>query len=177
MLGQFFHWVYCLPIGEAVLWALGATGFFLMLHSLLRRWRWWRFVRLGLLILWAGAMAWATVIRWQGEKRVLSLIPFQCYITVLQGGEKELLRSAFMNGLLFYPGGLLAGSLWKRRRLLAGGFACVSVALELCQFWLRLGTTETDDVIHNTLGAALGLVVLWIYEKYRPGVVASRIES
>jgi glycopeptide antibiotics resistance protein len=172
MLGRFFHWVYCLPLGEAVLWALGATVIFLGLHALLHRWRWWRFVRLGLLVLWAGAMAWVTVFQWRGEKRALSLVPFQCYITVLKGGEKELLRSAFMNGLLFYPGGLLAGSLWKRRWLLTGIFAGVSVVLELCQYSLRLGTTETDDVIHNTLGAALGLAILWMWEKYR--VVASR---
>jgi glycopeptide antibiotics resistance protein len=74
-----------------------------------------------------------------------------------------------MNVLLFYPGGVLAGSLWRRWRVLpmAAVFLLLSVAIELCQYAFAIGTTETDDVIHNTLGAFLGLLATRQYEKHR----------
>lgn len=120
-----------------------------------------------MLLCWLAVVLLQTIPREQGTVE-LSLIPFQCYITVLQGGEEELIRSAFMNVFLFYPGGLILRSLWKRGRgiplLLIFFFA--SVAIELCQYGFGLGTAETDDVIHNTLGAWLGIWAARQYEKH-----------
>jgi glycopeptide antibiotics resistance protein len=101
-----------------------------------------------------------TVWRSGVQQRTVSLVPFQCYLTVLQGGEKELIRSAFMNVLLFYPGGILARCLWKNGPLwkLTLLFLLGSVAVECCQYGFSVGTAETDDIIHNTLGAFLGML-------------------
>ena len=150
-----------------MLWGLVATGAFLWLRHRLERYRWWRFGMFGLLGFWAAVVLLQTVLRGWGEERMVSLIPFQCYITVFSGGEKELIRSALMNVLLFYPGGLLIRSLWPRPRVLPMvlGFLFASVTIELCQYLLGIGTTETDDVIHNTLGAALGILAARQYEK------------
>lgn len=92
-----------------------------------------------------------------------NLIPLHSYRELLNGGTRELLRTNFMNVILFYPGGLLLRMLlpsgrravpaWIGTGLLLG---CFSLGLEYLQYRLALGTPEIDDVIHNTLGALLG---------------------
>ena len=93
-------------------------------------------------------------------------IPLITYWRYLRGGSLELLRSAFMNTLLFFPGGLFFAELTARRsrssravvtRLLI--FGLFSAGIELTQGLLHLGTVETDDVLHNVLGAAAGFAV------------------
>ena len=135
-----------------------------------RRWdnrRWWKGGMAILLMCWAAVMLAQTVWMGRTEGRAVSLLPFRSYITVLQGGERELIRSAFMNVLLFYPGGLLTQSLCKRWsiRHTVAVFLVLSLVIELCQFGFGIGTTETDDVIHNTLGAFLGVLAVRQYEK------------
>lgn len=164
MLNGVLHWVYCLPLHEAALMALTATGVFLWLRLRLENRRWWRWFLAGLLICWAGVVIRDTLLA-RDETRALSLIPFRCYITVLSGGERELIRSAFMNVLLFYPGGVIARSLWTRPRGLILMFLGISLMIELLQLVLGLGMCETDDLIHNTLGAALGILAVRQYEK------------
>ena len=87
---------------------------------------------------------------------------------LLGGGERELLRSAFMNVLLFYPGALLLRSILPRGTglLVVLGLFAATVVIEVCQFALQLGYAETDDVLHNTLGAVLGVLACRQYEKH-----------
>ena len=40
--------------------------------------------------------------------------------------------------------------------------AGISISVELIQFVFELGRVETDDVIHNTLGAALGALPVFV---------------
>lgn len=93
-------------------------------------------------------------------------IPLITYWRYLLGGSSELLRSAFMNMLLFFPGGLFCADLMSHRsrsfravftRLLF--FGLFSAGIELTQGLLHLGTAEADDVLHNVLGAAAGFAV------------------
>lgn len=169
MLGRILHWIYCLPLKDAAVLAFGATVCFFWLRHRFEEKRWWRYSVMGLLGCWVAVVLVQTVVMRHGTGgRTLSLIPFRCYITVLSGGEKELIRSAFMNVLLFYPGGLLLRSLRRQRFLsMVLCFALISVIIELCQYAFGLGTTETDDVIHNTFGAALGILAARQYEKNR----------
>ena len=78
----------------------------------------------------------------------------------------ELLRSNFMNVALFFPAGLAACELlpkgWRcRKKLFFIGvlFLFLSAGIEFCQFCFALGQAETDDVIHNVLGAITGALV------------------
>lgn len=48
-----------------------------------------------------------------------------------------------------------------QRMLLASVLA--SVAAEALQHWLRLGVADVDDVIFNTIGAALGILAFRVY--------------
>ena len=86
-------------------------------------------------------------------------IPLYTYWKVLGGGNSELLRSCWMNVALFFPAGLLCGALTGKRRrlgLTATAALLLSLAIELVQYRFGLGLAEMDDVLHNTLGAALG---------------------
>ena len=81
-------------------------------------------------------------------------------------GHEEELRTLWMNVLLFVPGGLLLEVLWPRCFprwvcipltiiLLTG----LSVGIETVQYRYALGCVEADDVLCNSLGAALGVVI------------------
>ena len=66
-------------------------------------------------VLWVGAVAYFTVLsREPGVPSDFGAL-FRSYHQVLAGGNPELLRSNFMNILLFFPGGLLLGALLPHR--------------------------------------------------------------
>ena len=74
----------------------------------------------------------------------------------------EFLRQFFGNIGWFFPLGFFLPFLLKRLRFFpvaAIGFA-LSLAIELIQYFTRLGVCELDDVILNTLGTVLGY---WVY--------------
>ena len=69
-----------------------------------------------------------------------------------------------LNILLYYPLGYLLPILFpklKTKHVILIGCLC-SIATEAIQYLLKMGWCETDDVIHNTLGTAIGVwVFLW----------------
>lgn len=83
--------------------------------------------------------------------------------------SSESFRSFFMNIILFLPFGLslpfaLPDKFHKRNIIITIVFACVlSAAIEFLQYYYRLGRCETDDVIANTLGAAIGTLSYLLY--------------
>ena len=61
---------------------------------------------------------------------------------------------------MFIPIGVLAGWLCKWKGLLvAAGF---SIAIELLQLVTTRGLMEFDDVLHNMIGAVIGLMILML---------------
>lgn len=117
-------------------------------------------------------------------KKTYDFTPFWSYKAILDG-ESFLLAENMMNVLGFIPIGLLIGmgfskwTWWK-----AIGVGCLfSFSIELMQFVFRRGFCELDDVIHNTLGCAIGWfliqvsrsIVLKIYGKNKHGL--STIQS
>ena len=85
--------------------------------------------------------------------------------------QYELYRSFYMNILFFVPFGLsmpymLSMKPYKRNIFLTITFAVVlSVSIEFLQYRYNLGVCETDDVIANTLGAAIGTLSYCLYMK------------
>ena len=167
MLNRILHWVYCLPLERAAVLALLATGVFFWCHHRWKKKLWWK-VTVGVLIAcWAVVALAVVILRDYGVQQV-SLIPFRSYFNAIRYENREPIRNCFMNALLFYPGGLLLGSLFpkKKRKWVLLSFLLLSVAVEAAQYLLAVGVTETDDVLHNTLGAALGWLALHQYEKH-----------
>ena len=73
-----------------------------------------------------------------------------------------------LNILLYYPLGYLLPILFpklKPKHVILIGCLC-SIATEATQYLLKMGWCETDDVIHNTLGTAIGVWV-WLWQSKR----------
>lgn len=178
MLQTFFHWFYCLPIPAAVLLMTVLSAAYLRLRREVGESRLWQPAIALLLLVWLGVIAVATLMDRTSEAVHLGpqLLPFQSYGAVLAGGNKEILRSNFMNVVLFFPAGVFACELlpgrWSRAGksvLIAVLFALASAGIEFCQYRYALGQAETDDVIHNALGALIGALVCTIHLKWQPG--------
>ena len=72
-----------------------------------------------------------------------------------------------INILLYYPLGYLLPILFpklKPKHVILIGCLC-SIATEATQYILKMGWCETDDVIHNTLGTAIGVWVWYLQSK------------
>ena len=76
-------------------------------------------------------------------------------------GDRELLKENLLNILLLFPVGFLLPPLFHKKLpwwsgLLAG--LIISAAIEIGQLVLCRGLFEWDDMVHNSLGCALGLL-------------------
>ena len=178
MLQAFFLWFYCLSITDAVLLVIVVSVGYLILRQWLENKRFGRPVIALLFLAGLAVTAVATLTdRTPGIIPVEpELIPFHSYRAVIAGENKEILRSNFMNVVLFYPAGLFAcellpksWSLAKRVILVAALFVLVSAGIEFCQYHFALGQAEVDDVIHNALGALIGALISTIPVKWKPG--------
>lgn len=178
MLHPFFLWFYCLSITDAVLLVVVVSVGYLILRQWLGNKRLWRPV-IALLFLASLAVIAAATLTDRTPGIIPAgpeLIPFHSYRAVIAGENKEILRSNFMNVILFYPAGLFACELlpksWSRAKrviLVAVLFALVSAGIEFCQYHFALGQAEVDDVIHNALGALIGALISTIPVKWKPG--------
>lgn len=93
------------------------------------------------------------------------LVPFYSFY-LARTENREFYRTMIMNVLLFFPLGLtlpfvLAGRKHPILLSITVG-ALLSVCIEGVQYFLRIGWTETDDVIMNTLGVLLGSAIFGI---------------
>ena len=122
-------------------------------------------------ILFAGMIAiifYMTVYtRGEGESEAI-LRPFQSFQEAKI--QPELYRSMLMNVFLFVPLGLSLPFALGRGRLSEIITVVVALALsagiEYMQYRCALGRCEVDDVIMNTLGAAVGCMAHWLFRNW-----------
>lgn len=91
----------------------------------------------------------------------------QGLLAILQD-KTLLIWGVILNILLYYPLGYLLPILFpkvKPKQIIIIGILC-SIATEAMQFFFKIGWCETDDVIHNTLGTAIGVWV-WLLQVKR----------
>ena len=92
-----------------------------------------------------------------------NFMPFWSYVSYFGGQCDSLLLENIMNVVVFVPVGVLAGATfrgmsWMRVLVIGVG---LSVGIEVMQFVFKKGFSEVDDVMHNTLGCAIGYG-LWL---------------
>lgn len=159
--------IYCLPIVILVLLTVIIIAVFLML--------WLRFIKdknksfvslLALLMSIFFVLAVTVLSRDFDSVRELSLVPFSSWRDYFNGNNAEYLRTNIFNMLLFMPFGASLYAVGypnlsvKKCLIITVTAAFVlSFGVELAQFLLQCGETETDDVIHNVLGAVLGMLL------------------
>ncbi len=166
---------YCLPMVQVLCLLAVATMVFLLLKRKFGTRRLWKAAEALLLLGWLVVIGAATLAgRMEEAGQQVFLTPFHSYAAVWNGANPELLRSNFMNGVLFYPAGLWAASLlptrwnwWVRLLSVLAVFTALSIGIEWCQYHFSLGQVEADDVLHNGLGTALGAGVGVIKVKRR----------
>lgn len=99
----------------------------------------------------------------------VEFVPFKHFFT--NEDYKAVIRSFFMNVFLFTPLGIsmpyvLSKNSRKWPVFVTVVFAFIlSVGIEFLQYYYHFGRCETDDVIANTLGAAVGTLSYCFYVK------------
>lgn len=87
--------------------------------------------------------------------------PFWSYFAIKEG-EEYLLVQNIMNVVIFIPIGFLLGCGFPKLpwwKVIGTGFL-FSLTIETLQFTFKREFCELDDVIHNTLGCAIGVGII-----------------
>ncbi len=123
-----------------------------------------------LFIIYLIALFWIIVFKFNvsfsdiGSMRSINLIPFS--ESVIINGKLHF-SEIIMNVVIFVPLGIYAGILFKRwsirKKLLL--FFLISLICEVLQFVLGIGASDITDIINNTLGGIIGLIIYILIEK------------
>jgi len=157
MIHTFFHIIYIQDLWVIALLIAASIVLCSILGVLMPKKIKWIAALLAILSL--AAILYVTIFSRSPTVAELHLIPFSAFERAKR--QPEVYRSMLMNVFLFLPLGLslpfvLRGGAGKRILLTAlVGFA-LSLSIETVQFAFSLGMVEADDVLCNTVGAALG---------------------
>lgn len=101
------------------------------------------------------------------SRRGLSLLPFSELV-----GAHSVFGPLFGYGgniAFFIPVGVLAYVLWRKVSVAVLVGAVFSLAMEVAQYVFALGLSDVDDLLMNTVGAALGAVIArWAGPRWFP---------
>lgn len=127
----------------------------------------WRYFNILVVCLSALTVLYVTLGNRSGAARALILTPFASFREAKL--QPELYRSMLMNVLLCVPLGLSLSEALPGRPSRRNRFLLVTVTVfllsgmvETLQYVFCLGRCEVDDVIMNTLGAAVGASELFL---------------
>ncbi|GAA4161712.1 hypothetical protein GCM10022286_19720 [Gryllotalpicola daejeonensis] len=115
------------------------------------------------LVMWKFESPWVA----DGAGRDIKLVP---YVQTATAGANPVGEIA-ANVAIFVPFGMYVATLaptWASWRA-AGVFAGVSLALEIGQYVLATGASDTADVIDNTVGGLLGIAAIALLRRSLPG--------
>ena len=122
-----------------------------------------------LLVIYSVVLFWIIVLKlnisfsYKGTQNV-NLIPFR--EPLLYNGRIDY-NEIFLNILIFVPLGLYVGILFKKlsiaRKIFS--FFMVSLFCEVCQFILKIGAFDITDIINNTFGGIIGLMLFKVLTK------------
>lgn len=124
----------------------------------------------GLFLFYLAVLTWIIVFKMsfslseiQGVREI-NFIPFHASVVV--NGKIDI-SEMLQNMLAFAPFGIYAGVLWKKWSIKEKVFAffAVSCIYEIVQYILAVGRTDVTDIINNTLGGMLGLIIYGILRK------------
>lgn len=98
------------------------------------------------------------------ENRNVNLIPFN---TLFIPDEKIDFGEMVLNAIIFVPLGLYAGVLFRRWSSATNVlfFFFVSLIFEGIQFLMKIGAFDITDIIINTFGGIIGLLIVAAVEK------------
>lgn len=175
---QYLGRIYLQPLSRIRTWILlllliWTAGRYFFGHK-----RWWRIANCAAAVASVyGILSFTVLHRSANSRETAMLIPFYSFIEAKMQPEKY--REMLMNVFLFVPLGLSLPNVLPQpiNKPMQPAWITVltafvlSAVIEFCQLYLRLGRCEVDDVIMNTLGAAVGTISVvlscWIRKGYR----------
>ena len=89
--------------------------------------------------------------------RTINLIPF----------KENALKEILINIFLFISYGMYLRELTKKKSLTVGIIILTSFIFEVLQYILHIGISDITDVMMNTLGGMVGILLISILEKKR----------
>lgn len=164
----YYEFFYYHSIPEMLLWGLLLVILWTVLAVYCTRRHprlWMNMNRAVLVVTVIFILYWTVWKREAGAKQELSLIPLHSFIEAKN--QPELYREVVANILLFTPLGLSAPfvvNTYLHQPVLVTIISAVvlSAAIEMIQYIFSLGLCETDDVVFNTCGAAIGCLAFTI---------------
>jgi glycopeptide antibiotics resistance protein len=134
-----------------------------------------------LFIIYLIAIFWIIVLKFSIQlpplrnMRSINLIPFSEPL-VLNG--KIAVSEIIMNVVIFVPLGMYAGILFKRwifgKKLFL--FFLISLICEVFQYILNIGASDITDIINNTFGGIIGLIIyIGIEKAFKNSVKSQKI--
>lgn len=104
-------------------------------------------------ILWGGIVLYLTFGTQSGGGSHVNFL-------LLNVTNKADVIDAFLNAVMFFPGGMLLNLMGKKISYAIIIGALMSFLIEAMQFVIAIGrTSDLNDIIFNTLGAALGFLL------------------
>lgn len=169
MIKRIFWNIYVMPLECSVILMLLVAALWPFTKKIFGKKFIWKCGNLMVSVCMIFAILVVTLLSRSSESVELILTPFHSFLEAKT--QPEIYRSMLMNVFLFFPFGLtLPFALpekWNRKALLTIVLALVlSFTIEFLQFHYRLGRAETDDVICNTLGAAIGTLSYTLERKF-----------
>lgn len=127
----------------------------------------WRKIACLVLIEYVILIFCSTVIYRTADGIGYNLMPFWSYMSIREG-KTELLLENIMNIVTFVIFAILMGLSFRTIKwwqiLIMG--CLMSLSIEVLQYTLRRGFVEIDDVMHNTLGCLMGVMVVHFIASY-----------
>lgn len=158
ILSSVFHSIYVLPLHIIVAMMIGLIVLWVILAEKANGRLRWKLFNGAVFGAAAAVILYMTVYSRGESPQAPVLIPFYSFVEARI--QPEFYRSMLMNVFLFEPIGLSLPNILPQKThpvVLAVMFAMLlSIGIEAAQFYFSLGRCETDDVIMNTLGAAIG---------------------
>ena len=87
----------------------------------------------------------------------------------IYAGSYALIAQIFWNIVLFIPIGAMFSLIWKKKSfwLYIGCGLLLSLGIEILQLLMHRGLFEFDDMLHNTIGMILGVLLVFPFEKQK----------
>lgn len=129
-----------------------------------RKWIW------GLFIIYLLAISWIILLKFEfglpqsAGRRSLNLIPYGA--SAIINGRIDF-SEIFMNILAFVPFGIFCGMLKPKTSFFKKclPFFVISLSYEVLQYIFGIGSTDITDLINNTLGGVIGLILYLLLVK------------
>lgn len=120
----------------------------------------------GLFIVYIGSLLWVTLLSRVGSDSTGVLKPFWSYREIIFGNVR-VYKETVLNILLFIPLGFFLRAFFSPKTVIVVAIGLLSsLLIECCQLLFKIGIFEIDDVINNSIGAYIGLLIWQLSESY-----------